>query len=461
MTFMVTFVFQNQALADIYTPVATKLDHKEFSSVLNRYYKEGFKLNGELSEVPKVKGLTAEFSKITYNAHVNPDFEISRQGLIDINAEIPFAYFEMRDLKLQHKMIRRVGSAIVNINTKVECKYLKISLSEKVNLKTNGQILNGKPRISKVNLPENLDFKIEGENCTGPKDFENFLPEIALEWLLSEEGNIEILKFLNEEIIKNFWKDLKKGLEIEFFGRKIYMALLKLTNIEEEFSADIMLRWPAKDKFYLNLQEPISDNTLAIKSQDLNYVLKNWVTNGCFDFTFLRSEISGVETLFGNRLYQFFIWPDLRNFNKEASFNLKVKVCFDSFRINKISVQDVEFLHASQVFIQMNFIGPENKELPYIFLWSKAAGLIKAKTSRDGLSFNLSKSNFDFKFMYHPQMMKWRRSKPSGGPALKTILSFILPELEKLNTPILENFKELFQSQKIIYDQNKNLEFKD
>ena len=109
----------------------------------------------------------------------------------------------------------------------------------------------------------------------------------------------------------------------------------------------------------------------------------------------------------------------------------------------------------------MNFIGPGYKELPYIFLWSKAAGLINVKTSREGLSFNLSKSNFDFKFMYHPQMMSWRKSKPSGGPALKTILSFILPELEKLNTPVLENFKELFQSQRISYDQSQSLEFND
>ena len=457
----VTFAFQNQAFADIYTPVAAKLDHREFSSVLNRYYSEGFKLNGELTEGPKVKGLTSEFSEVSYSAHVNPDFEINRDGLIDIQAEIPFAYFEMRDLKIHHKMVRRVGAAKINIITKIECRYLKISLKDKVVLQTQGHIVSGKPVITQTTLPANLDFQIEGEDCEGPEDFETFLPEIALEWLRSSEGDVEILKFLNEEIIKNFWMDLKKGLEIDFFGRKIYMALLKLTHTEGEFGADIMLRWPAKEKFYLNLQEPITESNLAIKSQDLNYVLKNWVTNGCFDFTFLRSEISGVETLFGNRLYQFFIWPDLRNFNKEASFNLKIKVCFDNFKLNKISSQNVEFLHASQVFIQMNFIGPGSKELPYIFLWSKAAGLINVKTSSDGLNFNLAKSIFDFKFMYHPQMMSWRKSKPSGGPALKTILSFILPELEKLNTPVLANFKELFQSQRISYDQSQSLEFND
>ena len=287
------------------------------------------------------------------------------------------------------------------------------------------------------------------------------MPDIALDWLHSPEGEVEILKFLNEEIIASFWKSLKKGLEIDFLGRKIYIALLNLQVIEEETKVNLMIRWPKENKFFLNLKEPETDANFAIKSEDFQDVLKSWVSGGCFDLAFKRNEISGINKLFENRFYQFFVWSDLINFNTKASFNLKIKICVNSIEVVKVSSGEIKFKHNSNVYIQMNFLGSGDKELPYMLFWSKADGHMNLRTTNDGLKFNLSESKFNFKYKYHSEMTKWRKSKPTGGPALGTILSFVLPELEAMNKSVLDDFSEVFKNQKITYDNRNYFELRD
>jgi hypothetical protein len=333
------------AKADLYTPISVNLNHEEFTTVLNRYFNKGFAIEDSLSEIPKIPGLKASYSKVNYSAQVNPSFNVDSNGRLTIDSDVPFAFFEMHDLKLHHQMVRRVGSVKVNINTKIECEYLKISLKEKIRFEVEGEFIKSKPLIKKALLPSNLDFKIDFKNCIAPKDFENFLPELALEWLNSIDGEKEILKFLNDEIVKNFWVDLKKGLEIEFLGRKIYLALLQINNSNTNFNVNFMVRWPKEDSFYLNMKEPVSLNSLAIKTSDLDLIFKKWITKGCFDLVFFRKDISGIEKLFGNRLYQFFIWGDLANFKKEADFNLKIKICLDDFKLQKVFPKENHIYH--------------------------------------------------------------------------------------------------------------------
>jgi hypothetical protein len=458
----VFFLFTSKtSFADIYTPVNVQLDLNEFSSVLNRYFSKGIKVSEKLLEVPKIKGLTAEFANINYEADILPNFTVNSEGQFLIDTEIPMAYFQLDQIKINHKMIKKVGSTKININTSIQCDSLKISLKEKINLKANLVFLKGRPEIQNVVLPDNLDFNVEGDNCFGPKDFEIFLPDIALEWLSSDEGHTQILKFINEEIVSAFWSSIKKGLEINFLGRTIFIALLDIKNTKDNSKVNLMIRWPKEDKFFLNLKDPDTKSNFAIKSSDFNDVLKSWVIGGCFNLNFKRSEISGIEKLFENRFYQLFVWNDLMNFNTKANFNLKIRICVNDIEINKTSSNEIKFKHNSNVYMQMNFLGAGNKELPYMFFWSKADGFMNLRTTKEGLKFNLSDSKFNFKYKYHPDMMKWRKSTPSGGPALSTILSFVLPELETTNISVLDDFKEIFINQKINFDSKNYLELND
>lgn len=439
----------NTSKADIYTPINVSLSVDEFNSVLNRYFENGFNLDDKLTELPKIKGLTATFSEVKYKANIKPRFELDEDSNIKISSFIDLAQFELFDLDLKYKTTRKVGSTKINIRTEIQCEYLKVYLVEDIKYEVSGILEKNKPKIISSYLPNNLDLRIESKNCVGPKDFEVFLPEILLKWLITDDGEKETLSFLNNEVIDTFWTDLKKGIEVDFFGRPLFFALLNFQQINGDFKVNLMVRWPKEDKFYLNLADPKVMGQFNIGAKDFEYIVKNWMSTGCFSFTFERKDISGVDKLFNNRFYQFFVWPDLANFNKNANFNLKLKVCFENIVSTINADKTLNLAHQSSVFIQMNFIGSQNKELPYIYLWSKAAGNIKLFTNEKGLAFSLINNKFDFKYMNHPKMSEWRKSKPTGGPAIKTIMGFILPELEKLQTTILPNFKEVFENKKI------------
>ncbi len=451
-------MFANTSKADIYTPINVSLSVDEFNSVLNRYFEEGFNLDDNLTELPKVKGLTAIFSEIKYKANIKPQFELNKDSSLEINSNIELAYFELFNIDLKYKTTRKVGSTKINIRTEIQCEYLKVFLVEEIEYSVSGVLEKNKPKITNSVLPSNLDLRIESKNCVGPEDFETFLPEILLKWLITADGEKETLSFLNNEVIEAFWIDLKKGIEVDFFGRPLFFALLNFQQIDDQFKVNLMIRWPKEDKFYLNLADPKAMGQFNIGTKDFDYIVKNWVSTGCFDFKFDRKDISGVDKLFNNRFYQFFVWPDLANFNKDANFNLKLKVCFEKATSSLNRDKSLNSTHESSVYLQMNFIGAKNKELPYIYLWSKAAGNIKLFTNENGLAFSLLNSKFDFKYMNHPKMSEWRKSKPSGGPAIRTIMGFILPELEKLQTTVLPNFKEVFENKKIQINSN-NLYF--
>ncbi len=453
--------FSQEVAADIYTPVSVNLTVDEFNTVLNRYFESGFKLEDSLDEIPKINGLDAKFSSVKYKANIKPKFELDQNSKIKIYSKIDFAQFEINRLDLKYKTTRKVGSTTINIKTEIKCDYLKIYMQDGIEYNVEGVLEKNKPKITKSDLPDNLDFKIDSSNCTGPKDFETFLPEIALKWLATRDGNIETLKFINQEIIDAFWINLKKGIEIDIFGRKIYLALLNFIQDGKDFKVNLMVRWPKNDQFYLNLKDPDSEGSLTMKSMDFDRVLNQWIKGGCFEFTFLRSDMPAVDKLFNNRLYQFFIWNDLTNFSKSANFNLKVKLCLEDIKLESDLYHGLRFKHKSSVIVQMNFLGTENKELPYVFLWSKVEGYIDIVTNENGMALRLQKSTFDFKYSYHPKMSEWRKSKPSGGPAIKTIMGYVLPAIEELKTVMLPNFKEVFENKKVIYNQNSNLYFKD
>jgi hypothetical protein len=445
--------------ADIYTPVATQIETQDLNSILNRLFQKGLNLEGSLTELPKIKGLSGNFEKLEYKAKFKPKFEFESLDKINISTEIDEAYFWSKNLHLKYKIVKRVGSSKININTEIICDEIKVSLYEPIEYAVESRLYKNKVTAYKSSLPNNLDFKIESKNCLGPKGFEDFFPDLILEWIVSKEGVQQSLDFLNKEVLETYWNKIKSGYEIEFLGRKIFFSLLEIKENLRKFDLSLMLRWPDKDSFYLNMKDSKEGENFSISSQDLNIIVKDWINKGCFKFNYKRKDIAGVEKLFGSRLIQAFVWPDLMNFNRNVDFNFNISLCTQDLKFVQSNNQLV-FQHSSSVFVEMNFKGPNSVNLPYMFFWSKASGQFVLSSGNQGLQLNLKNTKVDFKHQFHPNMMTWRKSKPSKNISLNLLVSYVLPEIEKLNVTILEDFEEVFGKKRVMYDPGSYLIFR-
>lgn len=445
--FVFAACYSSNTKADIYTPVVLNMTSEQLNTILNSSFKDGLVLDNELKEVPKIKGLKVQAESIRYSAKFVPHFEILKDGVVKLNISIQDIKFKIDNFAVQYKLTQNQGSLRVNVFTKIDCDSLTIKSARHVDINALGTIKAHQPWVGDLNFTEAPEFDILSNNCEAPGNYKEKLTEIATEWLVSDEGKEKLIELVNNDVISEYWNDFKKGLEFNFVGRKIYIALVEL-NIEELLSAKVQIRWPYREQIYLNTRFPDANQIFTYSIDDLKKVLTDWIPKECFQLRFTRAELPAAEDLFNSRFMQFFAWSDLMNFPKDIDFRFYVKLCVSNLNIKHALKNGIKFDHNSIVMAQLNLI-IDNKERPYVVAHGKGSGEMSVVSTDTGMGLQLEKSNFTMEARFHSKMAEWRGNKKySGTPSMSMIFPRVIKGLEEKPIAIAEEFTSLLRDLK-------------
>lgn len=447
--FITVFImaFSTKTLADIYTPVVLNMTSKQLNEVLNSSFKEGLVLESELKELPQISGLDFVAESIRYTAKFVPYFEILDDGQVRLDVKIKDIEFKVTHFDAKYKLVQNQGSLRVNVYTSITCDELKIRGAKDVGIEAFGSIKGDRPWVGDINFVAEPDFIIDAQNCEAPGNYQDKLSEIAIKWLVSDEGQTQIINLVNREVIQSYWDDFKKGLEFSFLGRKIYISLIDL-KVGSRVQARTQIRWPYKEQILLNTHYPNQENILTYTISDLKKILKLWIPKECFQIAYSRSEIPGANDLFESRFMQFLAWRDLMSFPTDVDFKLHVAICIDNLDINHALTNGVKFNHKAILLVQLNLV-INNKELPYVVAYGSGQGELSVVSTQNGVGLHLEKSKFEMQSRFHSQMKKWRGDKKySGEPSMSMIFPRVVSALEAGPLPVAKELSPLLKNMK-------------
>lgn len=428
--------------ADIYTPVSMSLNTNELANILNRSFKDGLMISKELKYLPALEGLDLDAESIQYQAEFNSQFDIRPDGTFNMYVQIRNVSFTVKNFDATYKLQQNHGSLRVNVYTSIMCERLKLLSNNDIILEGHGHLDSKGPKIKDITVHQLPEIYIEPQNCEAPENYQDKLAEIATEWLGSEEARQQILELVNEEVISDYWKEFKKGLEFDFLGRKIYIAYVNL-DFKDQLEIQVQVRWPFSSQISLNTNFPKSGRTLTYSISDLRKVLELWMPQECFKMEYTRAEIPSASDLFNSRLMQFFAWKDLMNFPKNMDFKIYIRLCVNKAIINHALPNGVKLNHSSMLLAQVNLIH-EGKELPYVVAFGKGQGQLSVLSTEHGMALKLDNSKFDMSARFHNSMPSWRGVKKySGAPSMSIIFPKVIDGLEAKPIQIADEFSPI------------------
>ena len=439
--------FSFNVKSEIYTPVNLSLTFEELTKVLNHPFKGGIEAEGQIDAMPQIPDLLQqEFREVFYKAKFFPEIFVDKNGGIHVKVRISEFLLDLKDLHIGYQQSRETNSFHAGELVSIKCESLQISLNQEISYEANGSLNTNPPKVWELEVPEDMDFDVNAQNCEGSEDIKGIILESIIKWSYSNKGRKKILEVLNTNVIEFYWGKLREGLEVDIMGRKIWIAISSLS-FSDKVRAEVMIRWP-NENYSTRAEVPMNSEAIfSMSSEGFNEILENWLSQGCYAFTMERKDIPGIDELFESGIKKFFAWRDLENFVSGVNFKLDIKLCPKVMEIKDISSQGITIHHKSDIQIEMSFLNSKSKAFPYMVAWTEAEGDLNLESGPEGLSVRLSGTEVDFKSKFHPEMNTWRKSKPKSGPNFYFLESHVLDGLEDSRFPILEGYKDIFGNQ--------------
>ena len=240
-----------------------------------------------------------------------------------------------------------MGGVQATVYLKGECRNLVITTEDALELignvrlgvknQTLGAFLQG------LDSQNEQHWTMSVEACEGPKGYQQALEQQLREFIANKQKMQDVL-------MQPFQSQIDKkvaGIHNQLFAEK-QMALnadievvLAPKSVElDEQTGHLLLSGIVK----ANIKNPkeeqkhveatlskeefsqLSQNGFLISQKYLSALVDSLHESGFFYKSYLAQQIPGLSTLFKSRLFQFFLWPDLLNFRKNAAFSFELGV---------------------------------------------------------------------------------------------------------------------------------------
>lgn len=236
---------------------------------------------------------------------------------------------------------RNVGGVNVQVFLKGYCENLSVQSQSDAQLTTNlhfdlsGGVLDAAMvGLATAQIPQ---WQVSVGNCVGPSGYADVLREEIVK-LLSDKDRIgsvlsapisnkikDIVKTMNESLFRTNEVALGQGHKVRFTPSAVQFNadhnIFVVTG-----KSEVELQYEKQESSFIDdadFQKSISGFTksgLYFSQKWLRIAILTAKTRKLLNYTFLSSDIAGLQSLFSNRFYQFFVWPDLFNFSSNVPF---------------------------------------------------------------------------------------------------------------------------------------------
>ncbi len=281
--------------------------------------------------------------KIQYDLQVKPDEASPTRFYYDLL--FPNGRIEISRIKTNAVIHKNVGGVQATVYLKGECRNIAIETSGA--LKSLGSIQIVKKgsslgvAVKSIDYQNQQNWKMSVESCAGPKGYQQALEKELRNLLnnktkmaqllmqpIQNQTDLKIAK-LNEYLFSDKQIPLQDGMALTF--KPVGVDL-------DEATGQVLLKGLVKTDFTSTAESQqyipaplfaedlgvVSQSGLMISQKYIQALTKHIHESGVLYKSYLAQQIPGLDRLFRSRLFQFFLWPDLMNFRKNAPFTFKV-----------------------------------------------------------------------------------------------------------------------------------------
>lgn len=320
------------------------------------------KFAGEETQIIPLWKIDGEFESAAENIRLQLKYDLQLQQ--DLSSVTRFNYqmifpsgsIDISRVSTNAVIIKNVGGVQATIYLKGECRDISIKTQNPIQL-SGGLELAAKDQslgalLKSIHYQNEQQWSMTVGECDGPQGYKETLEKEIRALLLNKEKMQSLL-------MQPFQQQVDKkiaALNEQLFSEKqmqiaenVQVSLKPVTLQLDTETGHILLQGLIKTDLKGQKTEShfvdaaLSDQNLALLSKSgfmisQKYIQKVMHVLYSEDFlkqTYLAQQIPGLSTLFKNRLFQFFLWPDLMRFKKNSAF---------SFHLEPAKVPQLDFL---------------------------------------------------------------------------------------------------------------------
>lgn len=250
---------------------------------------------------------------------------------------------------------KTVGGVNVQVFLKGFCENVEIrsisdsQMTARVNVATGTQGLV--PAVSSIDVGTLSQWSINMGQCQGPLGYDKAL-SAEIRNLLTDKTEIQklvtnpiliklqsVAQSLNAKIFAPHSMDLANYARVQFLPEELQ---LMGPNGPFMVSGKVTAHLKAsEDKAYI-VEDSAFAQKISVQKGTGIYLSQKWIMQSIqkaqslklLNHSFSSSSISSLKSLFSNRLFQFFLWPDLMNFARNVLFMFEMRLqSLDKFSV--------------------------------------------------------------------------------------------------------------------------------
>ena len=304
--------------------------------------------------------------------------------------EIPFKSsadnleISIDEVRTNDIVVTRRGNITLRTRVNATCRNIKITattpqlgISGGIQLTNRSGFIRPNLNLRNLNLIDRNAWTIESRHCTGFKDFRQELNSALLDWL-TDKSEIQPMmqQELQGELKSNIKTELatalkKQELELPLSGKlTILPYYLRLLPNGQDFALHgiAFSQFASSKSTYRHLPFRVDlgdlnnfgNSGMFISKAFLTHLSNQFQSNGVYQIDFESQKIDGLRELHDSRFAQFFVFPDLMNFDRTANFIMKTFLV-DQPKIQFSTTENGEFrLRAQGKAIMDNYV-PKDK----------------------------------------------------------------------------------------------------
>lgn len=254
-------------------------------------------------------------------------------------------FLKIGKIKTDAVIVKNVGGVQATIYLKGECRNLMITTEDSLELTGNVRlgVRDHSLMASLLDLRalNEQNWEMSVESCEGPKGYQQALEEQLREFISNKQKMQDVLLQPFQVQINKKVSDIQarlfaekqmslnssvsvilhpKSVDLDEVTGQLLISGLVKTQLESasevQKHVDALL---TKEEF-----SKLSQNGFFISQKYISALTESLHDTGFFYKSYLAQSIPGLSSLFRSRLFQFFLWPDLMNFKRNAPFTFEV-----------------------------------------------------------------------------------------------------------------------------------------
>lgn len=294
--------------------------------------------------------------------HLNYELQLKadEKSSTKFNYELGFkkGYLQIEKISTDATIVKNIGGVLATVHLKGACR--DIIFQTQGPLLFDGSIQLGIKNAALGAALKTVDYKNEQQwtmsvgQCEGPQGYQQAL-EKELRALLADKEKIKglLVQPLQVQIDKKI-----ATLNEQLFSEKaisladdVMVSLIPSSVDLDENNGQILLKGIVKTQFESTKEEAkhisadmtvlevqqFSQSGLIISQKYLQNLVSYLHDDGFFYKKYLAQQVPGLGSLFKSRFFQFFLWPDLMNFKRNAAFSFEILArALPKVKLNKV-----------------------------------------------------------------------------------------------------------------------------